>query len=83
MTLFWACFLWICAAAGAALLPPRHRYIPGLSLMLAAPVLLGGVVARTGWLPGALALCAFLSISRAPLCTLLKQMRGSEPELGR
>ncbi len=73
--------LWVLVASGVALLPMRHQYIPGVMLLIAAPVLIIWLGFVYGWWVGALALAAFVSMFRNPLRYLLARARGERPEL--
>ncbi len=66
LTLIFACF-WVLAAAGVAALPMRRQFVPGVALLIAAPVLIGLIFYEHGpWL-GAAALFGFVSMFRRPL----------------
>lgn len=78
--LFLGC-LWVLAATVTALLPMRRQYVPGASLLLAAPVLLIWIGMAHGWLWVLLGLAAFGSMMRNPLRYLIARARGQEPEL--
>jgi Protein of unknown function (DUF2484) len=76
------CF-WILAGTITALLPMRRQYVPGITLLALAPVLLIWI----GWVHGALwallGLAAFLSMFRNPLVYFWRRWRGlpvSRPE---
>ena len=60
------CF-WVIAASVTAMLPMRRQMVPGLGLLLAAPLLLIWVGVRHGWLWAAMGLLAFVSMFRRPL----------------
>ena len=47
MTLLWISVLWVLASAGVAMLPMRQQYIPGVALLLAAPVLIVAIGVQT------------------------------------
>ena len=59
--------LWVLAAAATAVLPMRRQMIPGLALLIAAPVLLVWIGYAHGWLWLAFGLFAFVSMFRRPL----------------
>lgn len=80
MPLFLGC-LWVLAATVTALLPMRRQYVPGVSLLLAAPVLLVWIEMVHGWLWVLLGLAAFGSMMRNPLRYLIARMQGQEPVL--
>lgn len=83
MTLLWLCVLWVFASAGVAMLPMRHQYIPGVALLIAAPVLIIAIGIHVGWIPSAIAVLAFVSMFRNPLRYMLARLRGENPELPR
>ena len=69
------------AAAIVALLSMVQHYVPGVTLLLAVPVLLGWIVwDHGGWIL-ALGLCAFASKYRNPLLYFWRQARGNQPEV--
>ena len=59
--------LWVFAATAVAFLPMRRQYTPGVILLAAAPVLIVWLGVEHGWLAGAGALAAFVSMFRNPL----------------
>ncbi|NBD30077.1 MAG: DUF2484 family protein [Alphaproteobacteria bacterium] len=73
--------LWVFAATITALLPMRHQYLPGITLLIAAPVLIIWLGAAHGWGWSALALAAFVSMFRNPLRYLWARARGHRPEV--
>ena len=81
MTLLWACILWVFCSATVATLPMRLQYIPGVILLIAAPVLIILIGLQVGWLYSLLALAAFVSMFRNPLRFLLAKLRGQNPEV--
>ncbi|NNK15993.1 MAG: DUF2484 family protein [Sulfitobacter sp.] len=81
MTLLWLCVLWVFASAGVAMLPMRRQYVPGIILLLAAPVLIIMIGQQVGWIPALLGLAAFVSMFRNPLLFILAKLRGQNPEL--
>ena len=72
--------LWVLAATGTAMLPMRRQYVPGLALLLVAPVLMIWLGMVHGWLTGLAALVAFTSMMRRPLRYLWKRARGVPTE---
>ena len=60
-------FLWVLASAIVAMLPMRHQYAPGVTLLILAPVLIGYIGTQHGWLIVAFALFSFVSMFRNPL----------------
>ena len=83
MTLLWLCILWVFASAAVAMLPMRLQYIPGVLLLIAAPILIFFIGQQVGWIPAALALAAFVSMFRNPLRYFWARLRGEKPELPR
>ncbi|MGZ2258387.1 DUF2484 family protein [Roseobacter sp. A03A-229] len=79
--LLWACIAWVFASALGAMLPMRHQYVPGVALLIAAPVLIVWVGAAFNWLAAALALFAFVSMYRNPLRYFVARARGQRPEI--
>jgi Protein of unknown function (DUF2484) len=76
------CF-WILAGTITALLPMRRQYVPGITLLALAPVLLIWIGWVHGALWGLLGLAAFLSMFRNPLVYFWRRWRGlpvSRPE---
>ena len=73
--------LWVLAATVVALLPMRMQYVPGVALLLVAPVLIIWLEVLYGWWVGVLALLAFISMFRNPLRYLLARARGQRPEI--
>ena len=59
--------IWVIASAIVAMLPMRWQMVPGLALLLAAPVLLVWIGQAHGWLWLTLGLFAFVSMFRNPL----------------
>jgi hypothetical protein len=59
--------LWVVASAVVAMLPMRAQMVPGVALLLAAPVLLASIGWVHGWVWLALGLFAFVSMFRNPL----------------
>ncbi|MEO0743782.1 MAG: DUF2484 family protein [Pseudomonadota bacterium] len=81
MTLLWICIAWVLAATGVAMLPMRHQYIPGVALLIAAPLLILWIGISVAWWAGVLALAAFVSMFRNPLRYFWAKARGQDPEL--
>ena len=79
LPLILACF-WVLAATATALLPMRYQLVPGLALLIAAPVLVVWIGMEHGiwWALGGLA--AFASMFRRPLFYLGKRMLGHPAE---
>ena len=73
--------LWVFAATITAFLPMRRQIVPGIALLLAAPVLIGWLAHDFGWLVATLACAAFASMFRHPLRYLMARARGHNPAL--
>jgi hypothetical protein len=77
--LFFAC-CWAIAATATAMLPMRYQIVPGLALLISAPVLLVWIGSVHGlWITLA-ALLAFLSMFRNPLIYLARRALGQKIE---
>ncbi|WP_298970486.1 DUF2484 family protein [uncultured Roseobacter sp.] len=81
MMLLWAAILWVFASAAVAMLPMRHQYIPGVALLIAAPLLILWIGMEVAWWAAVLALFAFISMFRNPLRFFLARARGQRPEI--
>lgn len=68
--------LWVIASALVAMLPMRAQMVPGLALLVAAPVLLVWIGSVHGWVWLALGLFAFVSMFRNPLRYFLRRALG-------
>ncbi|MEL6102908.1 MAG: DUF2484 family protein [Pseudomonadota bacterium] len=79
--LIWAAIGWVIASTIVAMLPMRMQYIPGVMLLIAAPILILWIGVSVAWWAGILALLAFLSMFRNPLRYFLARARGHRPEL--
>ena len=80
MTLLILCCLWVLSSAVVALLPMRRQYVPGVALLIAAPVLIVAIGFQHNWGIAALGLAAFLSMYRNPLKYFYACLRGNQPE---
>lgn len=81
MTLVWLCIGWVLASAAVAFLPVRRQYVPGVVLLVAAPVLIVMIGGQYGWIYAALGLAAFISMFRNPLRYIAARLRGQTPEI--
>ncbi|SFP02840.1 DUF2484 family protein [Tranquillimonas alkanivorans] len=72
LPLLLAC-LWVFAAAVVALLPMRMQILPGLALLLAAPLFIGWIGQAHGTLPALAGTAAAVSMFRRPLLALLRR----------
>lgn len=76
-----AACLWVFGATGTAMLPMKHQYKPGITLLVLAPVLMIWLSVAHGWWLGIIALLAFASMFRNPLRYFWRRARGERPEL--
>jgi hypothetical protein len=81
MTLIVLGCLWVLASAVVAMLPMRQQYVPGVMLMLAAPILIWVMGRELGLVVGLVAAFAFLSMFRNPLRYFARRAMGQRPEL--
>ncbi|MEZ5716677.1 MAG: DUF2484 family protein [Paracoccaceae bacterium] len=79
-SLFLGC-IWVLAATVVAMLPMRAQMVPGLGLLIAAPLLIGFIGHQHGWILAVAGLAAFLSMFRNPLKYLIRRAMGQRPEL--
>lgn len=75
--------LWAVAATVTAFLPMRRQYVPGVTLLVLAPVLIVWLAVDLGWLVALGATLAFLSMFRNPLRYLIARLRGRRPQVPR
>ena len=73
--------LWVLLATIVAFLPMRRQYVPGVVLLVAAPLLIIWLGYDHGWWVSALAFFAFVSMFRNPLIYLYARARGQNPEI--
>ena len=73
--------LWVIAATITALLPMKKQMVPGMTLLVLAPVLLLWIGLAHGWLWVALGLFAFGSMFRRPLLYFARRALGLPVEL--
>lgn len=69
---------WVLAATAVAMLPMRRQYVPGVALMLAAPVLIYLLGQEFGWIAGVAAAAAFVSMFRNPLRYFWRKWTGGD-----
>lgn len=74
------CF-WVIAATITACLPMRLQYVPGIALLIAAPLLLIWIGISTGPVWALAGFAAFLSMFRNPLRYFWARLRGRKPEM--
>ncbi|MFZ3581110.1 DUF2484 family protein [Loktanella sp. DJP18] len=72
---------WVLAATVTAFLPMKRQMLPGIALLVAAPILIFWLGHDFGWLVAALAVAAFASMFRNPLIHLIARARGQNPAL--
>jgi hypothetical protein len=73
--------LWVLASAITAMLPMRQQMLPGITLLIAAPVLLVWIGIAHGWIWLAIGLFAFLSMFRHPLMYFARRALGRPTRL--
>ena len=81
--LLWLCIFWVFASALVAMLPMRLQYVPGVALLLAAPVLIFLIAQALGAWVAFAALAAFVSMYRNPLRYFWKRLTGQKVEIPR
>jgi hypothetical protein len=74
--LLWLSIGWVFASALVAMLPMRRQYLPGVILLLAAPVLIALIGLEVGLWAAVAAVLAFVSMFRNPLRYLWKRLTG-------
>jgi hypothetical protein len=67
---------WVIASAIVAMLPMPQQMMPGIALLVAAPVLLVWIASVHGWVWLALGLFAFVSMFRNPLRHVARRALG-------
>lgn len=75
--------IWVLLASVTAMLPMRRQYVPGVTLLLLAPVLIGWLGYDFGWIWAVVGLAAFVSMFRNPLKYFWARARGEKPEVPR
>ena len=74
--------LWVFLSAIVAMLPMRWQYVPGVTLLILAPLLLGWIAMVHGWWLFFVGLFAFVSMFRNPLRHFWNKWRGKQPSGG-
>ncbi len=73
--------LWVLAGTTVAFLPMRFQIVPGLALLLAAPVLIWLIAQDHGWLVAGFATFALMSMFRNPLKYMAARLAGRSCEV--
>lgn len=73
--------LWVIASAIVAFLPMRRQYVPGITLLIAAPILIIWLGYDYGWWLSLVGLFGFVSMFRNPLIYIYRRLRGENPEV--
>lgn len=73
--------LWVIASAITAFLPMRRQYVPGVALLVVAPVLIAWLIYDHGWLWAVVGTFAFVSMFRNPLLYFWRRARGEAVEV--
>lgn len=71
-----AAVIWVLAGSVTAMLPLRLQMVPGVALLISAPVLLVWTGIVHGWLFACIGLLAFASMFRRPLAFLVRRATG-------
>jgi hypothetical protein len=79
-SLILGCF-WVLASTATAMLPMRRQMVPGLALLLAAPVLLWFIGHQHGFWVSALTSLAVFSMFRNPLIYFARRAMGKPVSL--
>ena len=69
--------VWVVIATFVAFLPMRLQYPPGLTLLIAAPMLLGWIAYDHGWWIFVAGFLGFVSMFRRPLWYLGRKAMGA------
>jgi len=72
--------LWVLASTATAMLPMKRQYVPGVTLLIAAPFIILWLGYENGWWLSFVAALGFISMFRNPLRYLLAKARGQNPE---
>lgn len=73
--------LWVIAATITAFLPMWRQYVPGITLLILAPVLIVWLGLDYGWWLSVLAALAFVSMFRNPLKYFYARAKGERPKV--
>ncbi len=75
--------LWAVAATVVALLPMRMQYVPGVALLVAAPLVIAFMGYENGLWVAVIGLLGFVSMFRNPLRYFWRKFRGQNPQVPR
>lgn len=73
--------VWVLAATMTALLPMRGQYVPGVALLILAPLLIVWLGYNFGWGWSVAAFAGFASMFRNPLKYFYARARGLDVEV--
>ena len=68
--------LWVIAATGVAMMPMRVQYVPGVALLVVAPLLLVWIGMLHGWVAVVAGVFALVSMFRNPLRHIARRASG-------
>lgn len=75
--------LWVLVGTIVAFLPMRLQYVPGIALLLAAPMLIWLIARDHGGLAGGFAAFALISMFRNPLKYMAARVLGRNCEVSK
>lgn len=73
--------LWVVASAITSFLSMKRQFLPGIILLVAAPVIIIWLGYDFGWWVSIIGLFAFVSMFRNPLKYFYCRARGENPEI--
>ena len=76
-----AAALWVIASAIVAFLPMKRQYVPGITLLVLAPLLILWLGYDYGWWVALIGVFGFVSMFRNPLIFIYRRLRGENPEV--
>ncbi len=76
-----AACIWVFCATFTAFLPMRRQYVPGVTLLILAPLLIIWLGVDLGWGWAIAGVLGFVSMFRNPLRYFYARARGQAPEL--
>ncbi len=68
--------LWVLAVTAIAMLPMRRQFVPGIVLLMLAPVLIWMLWQEFGWMVGCFGIFALFSMFRRPVRFYTKKFLG-------